>query len=355
MKEKYLKIIAGSSVITVVFVSLFYFQNNNTYMFIVSVAGNTIQILMFIIWFFRENPIPPRTITQIDEIHRITKEEEKKYKRKEEIVTRLIREGVIADYDIKKIFQSLRKREVFLIHTYGEGVPQKLLKSYGGETQPLITILLKIGFVRIFKQHNLFIIFKKNLPKNLRSLNRLEKFLQQEIEKVWIKIEEYTKRKYPSSKYKIYDKWRNKEGFKCSYILFKTAEEDFMIGYKGKQSFTPQFISSIVREIEISEIKPITNKVKLRQFVAKTSIEILMEGLPKNIKKEILKHEKSLKNNLKIGNFTDFKDVSVEQLTDQLNQLAGIKSEEGTLYSGEIKSRAQEFYNILIKLGMSDK
>jgi len=277
-------------------------------MFIVSVAGNTIQILMFIIWFFRENPIPPRTITQIDEIHRITKEEEKKYKRKEEIVTRLIREGVIADYDIKKIFQSLRKREVFLIHTYGEGVPQKLLKSYG-----------------------------------------------QEIEKVWIKIEEYTKRKYPSSKYKIYDKWRNKEGFKCSYILFKTAEEDFMIGYKGKQSFTPQFISSIVREIEISEIKPITNKVKLRQFVAKTSIEILMEGLPKNIKKEILKHEKSLKNNLKIGNFTDFKDVSVEQLTDQLNQLAGIKSEEGTLYSGEIKSRAQEFYNILIKLGMSDK
>jgi len=352
MKEKCLKTIAGLSVIALVLVSLFYLQNNNTYMFLASVTANIIQILMFITWFFQENPIPQRTIAQIDEIHQITKEEEKKYKRKEEIVTRLIREGVIADYDLKKIFQSLRKREVFLVHTYGEGVPHTLFNSYDGETQPLITILLKIGFVRVFRQHNLFIIFKKNLPKNIRSLNRLEKFLQQEVEKLWIKIEEYTKRKYPSSKYKIYDKWRNKEGFKCSYLLFKTAEEDFMIGYKGKQSFTPQFVNSIIREIKVSKIKSITDKVKLKQFVAKTSIEILLGGLPKNIRKEILRHEKSLKGNLKIKKFTDFKDIPVEQLTNQLSQLVDTKSEDWKNYSEEIKSQAQEFYNILVELGM---
>lgn len=352
MKEKYLKIIAGLSVLALILVSIFYFQNNNTYMFFASITANIIQIIMFLVWYFQENPVPERTINQIDEIHKVTKEREEKYKQKEKIITRLIKEGVIIDYDLKKIFQTLRNKEVFLVHSYGEGVPQNLLKSYNGGTQPLISILMKVGFVRVFRQHNLFIVFKKNLPRNLRRLDKLEKFLQQELEKLWEKIEEYAKQKYPSSKYKMYNKWRTKEGLKCSYLLFKAGEEDFVIGYKNRYSFTPQFVTSIIREIEVSKIKPITDKVKLQQFVAKTSIEILLEDFPANIKKELLKHEKTLKEEFKIKNFTDLKDIPVESLKNKISELSSVE-EDWSIYSEKIKLHAQEFYNILVELGMS--
>jgi len=351
MKEKYLKIIAGLSVSALILVSIFYFQNNDTYMFFSSITANIIQVILFLVWYFQENPVPERTITKIDEIHQVTKEREEKYKQQEKILTRLIKEGVIADYDIKKIFQSIKNREVFLVHTYGEGVPTNLLKSYNGRTQPLISILLKVGFVRVFKQHNLFIAFKKNLPRSLRRLDRLEKLVHQEIEKIWNKIEKYTKNSYPGDKYKIYEKWRTKEGFKCSYLLFKAVEEDFVIGYINRYSFTPQFVNSIIREIEISKIKHIADKVKLQKFVAKTSIEILLEDLPKNIKKNIMKHERTLKDEFKIKNFTDFKDVPIEQLNNKLSELVD-KQENWKNYSETIIKQAQEFHKILNELGM---
>ncbi|MBD3388737.1 MAG: hypothetical protein GF416_06680 [Candidatus Altiarchaeales archaeon] len=352
MQEKILKIIVGVSVIALVVVSILFFQNNNTLMFFISIAANFIQILLFITWYFQENPIPKKTITQIDEIHQATKIREEKYKRKEIIITRLMKEGLIREYDLKKIFQSLKNREVFLIHTYGEGVPENLRESYKGESQPLITILTKIGFVRVFGQHNLFIIFRKNLPRSLRSLQRLEEFLLKEVEKVWEKIGNYTREKYPGTDYKIYEKWRTNEGFKCSYLIFKAVEEDFIVGYKTRYSFTPQFVNSIIREIEIEKIKPlIDNRVKLQEFVTKTSIEIFLEDFPKDIKKAILNQEQRLKSALEIKNFTDFKNFTCETLTQQFNKLIGANP-EWDKYSELIITQAKEFYDILYELGM---
>ena len=351
MKEEYIKIWVGLSIVALILVSIFYFRNNNTFMFVSSISANIIQILMFLAWYFQNNPITERTVTQIDKIYEYTQNREERFKYKERIIRKLIDEGLVLGYDIKKIFSSLKNREVLLVHTYGEGVPSGLLKAYNSDTQPLISVLTKSGFVRVFGKHNLFMIFKKNLPRKLRRLETLERFITQELEKIWNQIETYANKEYPSSKYKIYEKYRTKEGFKCSYLVFKVLEDDFIIGYKNRYAFTPQFENSIMREVELSKLKPlIPNKVKLQQFVNKTSIEILLGDIPENIKKEILKHEKDIKNNLKINKFTDFKDVSIEFMSNELRNI--LKTEEGLdSYSESIKNHASEFYSVLKELG----
>jgi sucrose-6-phosphate hydrolase SacC (GH32 family) len=134
-------------------------------------------------------------------------------------------------------------------------------------------------------------------------------------------------------------------------------EEEFVIGYKKRYSFTKEFVNSIIREMELSKIKPlIPDKVKLQQFVSKTSIEIFLEDkdIAEPIKKGILTHEKQLKDNLNIRVFTDFKDVPIDVLSEQIKNLLN-STEDMSNYARLIKIQAKEFFNVLKELGFSIK
>jgi len=346
MKNLIIKLFVLVSIISLSLITIFYFSNER-YIFFISLLSNIIQIILFGVWFFQRERIPKETIMQVKEIYQYATDEREENKRKGKIMAHLMKAGLIPSDEIKKAFKSLKIKEVICVHTYGEGLRQNLINEYGLRRQPLVSILESLGFIRVFRNPTLYIIFKDNLPKELRSLHNLEIFMTSELEKEWEKISKFTKKKYPQSKYKIYEKYREKTGFKCSYVLLKSIEDECIIGYKNRYSFTPEFVERIMGEYQKS--KKVLSSFEIKRFVLNLRMNLLMDELPKQMEKILLKNEDNIKTNLNIKHFFEFKNKSLIEIKESLKNY--IKLEDLDFVSNSLKEESKSYYEVLKELG----
>lgn len=349
-KEKLIKLLALFS-ITALSLAIFFYFNRNEYLLLLSLLSNVIQIVLFGFWLFENQSLPIQKIentdTKVSEIHPYIVKEKEENKRKMKIMAQLMKSGLVPGEEIKKAFNSLKLEEIVVIYTYGEGLSQNLLKEIGFSKQPLITLIEELGFVRVFKYPSLYIAFKKDLPRILRNLDNLEKYLNLELNKKWEKIKDSTNKKYPQEKYKIYAKIRDGSGFKCSYILLKSLKEELIINYQNKPSFTEQFIEKVLSEYQSK--KNALKSVEVRDFILKIKISILFEDVDKNIINQINKEDNQIKENLNIKYFFELKDKSSIEIEKCFINL-GIKKNGINLEN--IKNEAKEYYNILKEINL---
>ncbi|VVC03598.1 Uncharacterised protein [Candidatus Burarchaeum australiense] len=330
-----------------------YLSNNQQYMLLISVLASVVQIVLFVLWYFEENPVPQKTIEQVEAIYEYAKEEKSRNTKKEEFIKRLLREGVIEEDELQKALEKLQNDEILLVHTYGEGTPDNLKKEMGNAS-PAISILKKLGFVRVFRQHNLFLIPVSDLPKTLRTARGLEVFLSSEIEKIWKDLQQKTQKNYPAASYKIMEKWRSGEGFKVSYVISKNPKYDIVAGFKNRHSFTPEFVAVILRKISIAQtLPPIRNTVKVKELLKKTSIEIFVSDFPAALKEKIIAEECSFKTALGISTILGLRDVAPEKIAVQLSSLDPSVTNVAELADSLI-SQAKEFADLLQNLGVSE-
>jgi len=344
-KDALLKIFALISIVAIILLISFHF-NKEEYLFWSSIAANIIQIVLFGIWYFEDSSI---SFKKIEEIHEYTTREKLEDKKRMEIMARLMKEGLIPGEEIKRAFKSLKLEEVIVINPYGEGLSNNLIKEFGLEKQPLITIIQDLGFVKVFRYSHIYIIFKKSLPKHLRDLGNLEEYLIAKLEKKWNEIKEFTKEKYPENKYKIYSKIRDGTSFKCSYLLLKSLREECIMNYQKVSSFTKEFIEKVLVKYNEKKRKP--SSIEVKKFILKIKSDILLgEILDKPRINKFNRNEIEIKNALGIVNFYGFKDSTIQNIGKVIDEKTGLKLSEEEIRL--IKIEAEGYYNALKEMGL---
>lgn len=344
-----IKVIAGLSVIVLIAT-----LTNVRYLSVIATASNIIQVIMFVLWYFEENPIPKKTVEQVAAIYAYTNEEKSKNTKKEEFIKKLLEEGVIETEELQKAIDKLRDDEIFLVHSYGEGTPQRLKEAAGLKTTPLMSILHKLGFVRVFGKHNLFLIPVKDLPQPIRTTKALEQFLISEIEKTWKDLQQKALEQFPAKDYKIMEKWRAGEGYRLSYVISKTPKKDIVAGFKNRPSFTNDFVAVILRRITPSQdICLVRDTVKLKELLKKISIALFLADIPPQLKQKITSNEKLVKENLGIATIFDLRNVPLERITNEIQKIEPSTPNPET-YSKKLISEAKEFSELLESLGVTD-
>ena len=316
----------------------------------ISLVADIIQILTYIVWSLQKEANLEKVPQQMEEVHNYVTIEKEENRVAGEIVSRLVKEGVVREDELLRL---IRKKEIMLAFTYAEGFKGRVLQLTKG--QPLAQLLEKIGFVRVALFQNLLAIMADTLPKNLRNVDNLNAFLRKQLPKEWTKISDMVSERFPAERYKIFEKWRTRAGFKVSYILAKSMAHDFLVGYLEKNSFTTEFQKHIAGRIDRSKLKAILrlNRRKVREIVSKISIEFLLENVPKHAQKKIINKEDEIKRKLGVEVVTDYRLLEPEVVKRVLTDLFP-KTEEEKIYnySTQIIGQSQACYEGLKKFGI---
>jgi hypothetical protein len=301
-----IKITVGIAVIAIA-LSIYAFQvlADTFILFVVSTTASVIEIIMFVLWLFRNEPPIEKIATKVDWIHDFQQNREQEYIGREKIIKTLVKEGIIRNEDIIPL---LKHKEFLCIFSYGEGVPKTVTNLYGGG-QPLIKMLQQIGFTRVVSNQNLLIAPINSLPVNMKSPKKLNDYIKNKLPLQWSSISETVKGEYPASEYKILEKWRTGEGFDVTYLIWKAPADEFTVDYVNKCSFPPQVVGMISKITDSKTLRRSLKKraVEIAEILPRVSMNILFENVSPQAIKKLLPHETEIKKDLNIKKFTDFK------------------------------------------------
>jgi hypothetical protein len=346
---RFLTLISVISVVTIVGIMLLT-QNINLAIFI-SLASDAIQIVLYGQWFFQKETDLSKLPEQVQEIRSIIVQEREDTRVSDAIVSRLIREGAVREEELRSL---LRNKEIIIAFPYAEGLSKSISQMTQG--QPLARLLGNIGFVRAARFQNLMVIMAEALPKQLRDVENLNRFIKQRLPKEWDAISEKVAEKYPEEKYKIrFRKWRSRAGFKASYILAKSMAQDFFIGYMNRFSFTSEFQKHIAGRINRNQLRRIIKirRHKVKQVISKISAEFLLGDIPRNVRRQIINNEDEIKKALNVKVVTDYRLLETKNITDVLVKL--LPSVDETLLqncSTRIIEESQKCFDGLKSLGI---
>lgn len=349
--RKHLKFISVISVVSIVTI-VGMFQIDPSLAVYVAVLADVIQVVSYFIWLLQKEVPLEKVPKQVEIIYKYVREEKESYRVKEELVSRLVNEGVIPE---SELYALVRDLEIFLAFPYGTSFPDGV-KKLGFERPPHIALLEEIGFVRVTPNQNLMVAFSDRLPKSLRSIDNLDTFIEHELPKIWNRISEQVKEKFPSTQYKWYEKWRTGKGFGVLYVLSKSMAREFIINYINTELSTTEFKNRVWGVINRKELKRAIKKRMhhVKEVISKTSIDILLVDMPKTIKKRILEHEDDIKKRFNIRVFTDYRFIEKTELEEVILQLLPrTEKENADRYSSKIIDESQKCYHLLKALGIT--
>jgi hypothetical protein len=349
--RQHVKFLTLVSVISVVLIggTILFTQNTNLAI-VISLIADTIQIVTYGLWLSQKDVNLSKVPEQVQEIRNVFVKEREESRVTGEIVSRLVREGVVSEAELLSL---VRNKEIILAFSYAEGLKGKILQITKG--QPLAGLLNQLGFVRVALFQNLMVIMADSLQRQLRDIDSLNAFIKKRLPKDWGTISDKVKERYPEEKYKIFEKWRSRAGFKVSYILAKSMAQDFLIGYFGRNSFTTEFQKHIAGRTDRNQLKKLLKlrKHKVREIMSRISIEFLLTDIPRDVQELIIKNEDPIKKTLRVKIITDYRLSEPKDVTNVLAKLLPT-AEDLSLqtYSAKIIDESQKCYDSLRNLGI---
>lgn len=352
--RRYLKVLSGISAVSIVVVGLTFFLTQNlSFSVVLSLIADSLQVAMYVVWLLQKEAPLENVPNQVETLYEYVTKKEERNRVKEELVSRLVNEGVVRDSELYTLIQN---KEIILAFPYGEGIKPKVKELAGLKRQPLFMLLEKLGFVRVTRMQNLLVVFTENLPRNLRSVDNLSLLIKNELPKIWEEISTKVREKYPSERYKKYEKWRSGKGFGAMYVLSKSMPKDFVIDYVNNESFTQEFKKHIWGTIDRKKLRDTFKKRshKVKEIVSKISIDFLIINLPRDARDAIQTHEDDIKKAFAIKVFTDYRLVDQSKMNDLLNSfLPDEEKANASKYSATIINESGECYNLLEEWGIS--
>jgi len=308
--RKHLKFLSAISLVSIVIIGAL-FRLDILLAVYVAIIADIIQVISYLVWLIEREPLE-KIPEQVEYVYEYTQKREESYKEREKIVSRLVNEGVISE---NELYSLIRDKEIIIAFPYGASLAQGI-KDLGYSRPIHIELLEKMGFIRATVNQNLLITFSEQLPRKLRDIENLNSFIEHELKKTYREISKQARKQYPSSKYKIYEKWRTGVGFSISFILAKSTSREFIINSINKEMFTNNFRNKIGAFVNRRQLKKIINDRKhaVKNVISKTSIDILLADIPTNAKKIILKNEDKIKTHFDIKVFTDYRLLNKEEL-----------------------------------------
>jgi len=265
-----------------------------------------------------------------------------------ELLTNLVKYNFIPINEVEKILPNEKFIVVFCYPFGGPNIPDDIKKDnrlYQG-------LLYDLSFVRIGA--NFFIIPERNLfPEKLRDIDKLTDYVKKGIilysNKEWknllIKIK--------NSKHKLlYENWKDKDNpLKFDFLIYKVDMAELKHIYIRGTSLTNEFLKELISVSNIRKIRlKEEDKANIKDFILKSSLNILIIDLPSVDKTKILVLEKRFKEELKINNFYDYANENRDRILEILK--SKFENKLANEYTDKLISRSKKYKEELRSLGI---
>lgn len=258
---------------------------------------------------------------------------------KQTILKLLIKNGVV---DEKDVFDNLKQQSFISLFCYQRRLPDELKEVYGPQ-RPVLSVIESVGFSRLGKMHNFYVIPSSYLPAELQEVTKIEAYMKFRIKKEWKALMKTAKKDYNE----IYEKYKDDEKvFNFSYFITKSFFPNLAIGFINYCCFNKRFVEEYSKFVKLSKIK--INKSKIEEFMKMLTVDLLIEELPSN-DRELIDIRK-LKKQFKVKTFADYATLSVNDLKKYLMSL--FDEEKATLYSAHMIAKAQKYVAVLRETGV---
>lgn len=245
--------------------------------------------------------------SQIEE----TERREKTLREQNDFITRLIKEGLI---DERSIYNIVQRNRFFYLFCY-QNVPDidRVQRVLGrGTRNPSLEAVETLGFVKVGKNHNLYVIPYDMLPTKLRDPIRLEKVIRKLVNEHWAaflrKLQEKNRRFFA----RYIDEHPSPEN--CTYLIGTTNFHEVIINYVGYNSFSRKFKDLIQYHVDIKKLRKEIERRKhdIKRFVGSISYEILISDFPAKDRRTLTDAEGKIKTALGIKSIVDYRDKEIE-------------------------------------------
>jgi len=293
---------------------------------------------------------------RIEEAHSLIKEQKQKTEERSQklqeqndLITRLIKQGLISEKDIYDIVQ---KDKFFYLFCY-QNVPDQiniqktiLKKDF---RNPSLEAVEEIGFIKVGTRSNLYVIPINMLPKKLQTEERIEKLLRKLVKEKWrafLSDLETTNKAY-------YDTYlREGDPTNCTYMIVSSNFHDVLMNFVGYNSFSRQFKDMLRYNVDIKKLRKEISKRKhaIKEFVKSISHELLFADISVKNDVQILKDNiEKVSKNLKVDNFLGFSGRK-EDLNKELSSL--FSAHKAKKYSNFIASKSEKYSELFYILGI---
>jgi hypothetical protein len=274
----------------------------------IGLSADIIQIVTFGVWFFQKEVDMSKVPESVEIVREIVVREKNENRVTDELISRLVREGAVSEHEL---FSLVREKEMIIVFPYAEGLKGRVWDLTKG--QPLAMLLTEIGFVKVGLRQNLLVCMVDSLPRKLRDVDNLDRFIRESLPKEWERISEMVRKEYPEDQYKILERWRSLAAFKVSYLLAKSPARDFVVEClvaRGdpRISFTAEFQKHVAQRIDRRELKRMLKirRHKVNEIVSKISIEFLLSEIPRDARELMINNEDEIKKRLGVRIITDY-------------------------------------------------
>lgn len=280
------------------------------------------------------------------------KREEKYEESNTKLLTTLFNNSLISEKELENSIGNKKFISVLTFQKFDKPKELKLSRLYP-------KLFEKLGFVRLAGNWGYYIIAEENLyPEELRNLDKLTESLiinsKKYLNEEWDIILSKSKKEHKIF-YNNHSKDINPLNF--NILISKIDASQMKHGFLKKNSFNPEFatqLSSIsdIRKLFLNE----TQKKKVKEFIFKSSLIILISDFIIPIKEKIESLESEFKKPTKEGGlgikyFYDYwrvdKDKFKELLSKKINDTNLVEK-----YSRLIIKRSKRYENSLRKLGV---
>ncbi|MCK5149604.1 hypothetical protein KAJ87_01615 [Candidatus Pacearchaeota archaeon] len=264
-----------------------------------------------------------------------------------ELLVNLVKNNYVSIKEVEKILPNEQFISVFCYPTGGPTIPKdaRLSRLYP-------QLFSDLGFVRLGA--NFFIIPERNLlPKELRGIDVLTNHIKEGI--IIYSNEEWKNNltKINSTGHKImYRNWKDKENpLKYDFLVYKINMTDLKHVFIKESSFTNDFLKELasvadIRAIRLNEV----DKANIKDFILKSSLNILILDLYRKEKDKILSLEKKFKEDLGVDIFCDYANEEKKDIVKILKtKFDDVPSKK---YAKLIFERSKKYKEELSKLGI---
>lgn len=279
------------------------------------------------------------TNEKIKEIENYISNERESLIEKQTILTLLMRKGLV---DEKDVIKNLKQESFICLFSYQKRLPQTLKDVYGKQ-RPVLKVIEDVGFSRLGKMHNFYVIPSKYLPAELQDIKKLESYIKMRIRKEWKVLMEKAK----TENKKVYDKYKDRDDiFNFSYFIVKSFFPNLAIGFMNFCCFNRRFVEEYSKFVKLSKIK--VDKSKIVEFLKDLTMDILIEDMLSADKEKI--DQNKLKKEWQIKTFVDYAIVGRDKIKESLKNM--FDKEKADKYSELIDIKAKKYVAILKELGI---
>lgn len=258
-------------------------------------------------------------VTQIEQHIEQTNQIKLENKNRNRLIAELINNNLISvqtleNNIIDKRFLSVFCYQVGYKYSISEKIRNLMITKKVDLKRTYPTIFEKIGFVRLGGVYPFFIIPEDNVyPSSLRSINNMADYILDKgkicLVDEWNKIKDISE----SHDKEFYQKIKDKENpLNFNFLIMKLNRRDIRHRFRIKNDFNKEFNLELASIVKMEDFKTTdSDKVKVKNLVQQSSINILILSLGKKDRDKILALEpifkkSSVEGGLGILNFYDY-------------------------------------------------